>query len=234
MLSAASLTSWEQQQVALATMVQSAVLVRDLAHEGEVPQDQLAACINPLLVLDPQSLDDVYSDLSSLSRGFQTIQDMFGSDRVRSLAEVIRYTNGIMLLRNKLLEDDEMQDTLRRRLQYLDPLPSRIDDLEEDGASSQRSHQERILQQLANLYQDTISTLTFRVQVQGKIDNLKDDLIANSIRALLLAGIRSAVLWYQLGGRRWRLVVHRKRIRATAAGIRRKLIAPVQQDSSGK
>ena len=108
MLSAASLTSWEQQQVALATMVQSAVLVRDLAHEGEVPQDQLAACINPLLVLDPQSLDDVYSDLSSLSRGFQTIQDMFGSDRVRSLAEVIRYTNGIMLLRNKLLEDDEM------------------------------------------------------------------------------------------------------------------------------
>lgn len=168
----------------------------------------------------------MYNDLSALSLGLQTIQDMFGSDRVQALGEVIRYTHGIMLLRNRLMEDVEMQDTLRRRIQYLDPLPKRFD---EDENSRQSDHQERILQQLANLYQDTISTLSFRIQVQGKIENLKNEQIANRIRALLLAGIRSAVLWYQLGGRRWRLVVHRKRIRTTAAEIRRKLIAPVQE-----
>lgn len=38
MLTAASLTSWEQQQLALAAMVQSATLVRDLAQQGEAPQ----------------------------------------------------------------------------------------------------------------------------------------------------------------------------------------------------
>lgn len=226
MLTAASLTSWEQQQLALAAMVQSATLVRDLAQQGEAPQQQLTACINPLLQLDPHSISDVYNDLSALSLGLQTIQDMFGSDRVQALGEVIRYTHGIMLLRNRLMEDVEMQDTLRRRIQYLDPLPKRFD---EDENSRQSDHQERILQQLANLYQDTISTLSFRIQVQGKIENLKNEQIANRIRALLLAGIRSAVLWYQLGGRRWRLVVHRKRIRTTAAEIRRKLIAPVQE-----
>ncbi len=227
MLTAAKLTKWEQQQVAFAAMVQSAMLVRDLAHDGQVPQEQLAACINPLIQLNPQSFDEVYTELSALTRGFQTIKDMFGSDRVQSLGEVIRYTHGIMLLRTRLMEDDEMQDTLRRRIQYLDPLPTGFDD-DEEAKSAQMAHQERILQQLANLYQDTISTLSFRIQVQGKIENLKDETIANSIRALLLAGIRSAVLWYQLGGRRWRLVVYRKRISATAAEIRRKLIAPVQ------
>lgn len=231
MLTAASLTNWEQQQLALAAVVQSAVLVRDLAYEGEVPQDQLAACINPLLQIDPDSIDNVYSELSSLNHGFKTIHDMFGSEKVRALGEVMRYTHGIILLRNRLMEDEEMQDTLRRRLQYLDPLPTEIASAEE-GESSQLAHQERIMQQLANLYQDTISTLTFRIQVQGKIENLKNERIANSIRALLLAGIRSAVLWYQLGGRRWRLLVFRKRIRETAAGISHRLITTVQDEQA--
>ncbi len=229
MLTAADLTHWEQQQLALAAQVQCAALVRDLAQHGEVPQQQLAACINPLLQLNPGSISDVYAELPALSHGLQTVQDMFSSDRLQSLGEVIRYTHGIMLLRNRLLEDEEMQDTLRRRIQYLDPLPVSIDDTED---SRQLDHQERILQQLANLYQDTISTLSFRIQVQGKIENLKNEHLANRIRALLLAGIRSAVLWYQLGGRRWRLVIYRKRIRTTAAEIRRKLIAPVQESSS--
>ena len=231
MLTAASLTNWEQQQVALAAMVQCAVLVRDLAYEGEVPQDQLAACINPLLQISPDSIDDIYSELSALTRGFLTVQDMFGGDRSRPQSEVLRYTHGIMLLRNQLMDDAEMQDTLQRRLQYLDPLPTEIE-INDEGESSQLAHQERIMQQLANLYQDTISTLTFRIQVQGKIENLKNERIANSIRALLLAGIRSAVLWYQLGGRRWRLLVYRKRIRETATGIRRNLISTVQDEQA--
>jgi len=59
------------------------------------------------------------------------------------------------------------------------------------------------------------------------MEHLKNEHVANRIRALLLAGIRSAVLWYQLGGRRWRLVIYRKRIEETAGNIRRKLIVSV-------
>lgn len=231
-LTAADLSKWEQQHVALAAVAQSAALVRDLAYEGEVPQRQLAACINPLLQLSASSVDDVYPELPDLTRGFQILQEMFSNDRVKQHGDVIRYTLGMLLLRNKLMADGEMQEVLRRRLQYLDPLPAGEayldgDSLREADDNPQFSHQERILQQLANLYQDTISTLSYRIQVQGKIDNLKNERIANSIRALLLAGIRSAVLWYQLGGRRWRLVVYRKRIKETASNIRRRLIAPV-------
>lgn len=229
MLIASTLSKWEQQLVALATVAQSAALVRDLAYEGQAPQEQLAACINPLIQLEAPSIDSIYPELSTLTRGFQTLQDMFSNDRVQTQGEVVRYTLGMLLLRNKLMADRDMQDTLRRRLQYLDPLPTDLEqlDAEPNGEGQVFSHQERILEQLANLYQDTISTLSYRIQVQGKIDNLKNERIANSIRALLLAGIRSAVLWYQLGGRRWRLVVYRKRIKETAGNLRRGLIAPV-------
>ena len=236
MLTANSLSKWEQQSVALAAVSQCALLVRDLAYQGKVPQEQMAACINPLIQLQAPSIDDVYPELGALNCGFQTLQEMFSNDRVQSHGETVRYTLGMLLLRNKLMADSSMQDTLRRRLQYLDPLPNSLpESLPEDSGNTQNddaenrlfSHQERILEQLANLYQDTISTLSYRIQVQGKIDNLKNERIANSIRALLLAGIRSAVLWYQLGGRRWRLVVYRKRIKETANSLRRSLIAPV-------
>ncbi|MDX1397057.1 MAG: DUF489 family protein [Oceanospirillum sp.] len=35
---------------------------------------------------------------------------------------------------------------------------------------------------------------------------------AEKVRALLFAGIRSAILWHQLGGRRWKLLLGRKKI----------------------
>ena len=81
-----------------------------------------------------------------------------------------------------------------------------------------------VIRQLAALYQDTISTLGYRIQIQGKAEHLKNDDVANSIRAVLLSGIRSAVLWRQLGGRRWRLLIYRRRICETATHIRKGLI----------
>jgi high frequency lysogenization protein len=46
--------------------------------------------------------------------------------------------------------------------------------------------------------------------VQGASTYLRDSAYAEQIRALLLAGIRSAVLWAQKGGSRWRLIWNRK------------------------
>ncbi|MDA0687976.1 MAG: high frequency lysogenization protein HflD [Proteobacteria bacterium] len=222
----AEFSRWEQQNLALAAVTQCATLVRDLANEGDVPQTQLAACINPLMATSPDSIDEIYPHPADLARGVGIMQEMFGNERLREHGEVVRYTLGIILLRGKLMADSEMQDTIHRRLQYLDPIPR--DELPAaDPDNPGFSHQERIFKQLATLYQDTISTLSYRIQVQGKIAHLKNDFTANRIRALLLAGIRSAVLWHQLGGRRWRMVVYRRRIQETAVNLRRKLITAV-------
>jgi high frequency lysogenization protein len=47
--------------------------------------------------------------------------------------------------------------------------------------------------------------------INGEVSYLKDPEKVTCIRALLLAGIRSAVLWRQKGGRRWEIVLSRNK-----------------------
>lgn len=68
---------------------------------------------------------------------------------------------------------------------------------------------DNIAASFAGLYQDTISTFKQRIQVHGDMRFLQQDITAAKVRALLFAGIRSARLWRQLGGRRWHLLTKR-------------------------
>lgn len=219
---------WEYQNIALAAVTQSAALVHRLAVNGEAPQQELIAVINPLFALDPDSSDAVYPQLRDLTLGLRTTQSIFGNERSPENSEMVRCTLGMLLLRNRLTASDEMQNSIRSRLRHIDPLePLPASDSDAQSREAALARQERSFRQLAGLYQDTISTLSYRIQVQGKVEYLKDDDVANKIRALLLAGIRSAVLWYQLGGRRWRLLIYRRRVQEAAGKIRRKLLTSV-------
>ena len=76
-----------------------------------------------------------------------------------------------------------------------------------------------MLARLADTYASTVSQLQPRIMVQGEPDYLNTPANANRIRALLLAGMRSAVLWRQLGGHRLKLLWTRKRIVACAQAM---------------
>lgn len=69
-----------------------------------------------------------------------------------------------------------------------------------------------VMASLAHAYSQTISRLNPRILVHGDPERLNDTDTANRIRALLLAGIRAAVLWRQTGGSRLKLLFRRKRI----------------------
>ncbi len=222
-----SLSRWEQQNLALAAVAQCAALVHSYAARGDGPQVETCAAINPLLALDPPKISQIYPELGDLSLGLRTLQDIFSSDKMREHAEVVRYTLGMLLLRNRLVAGRSMQEEIRQRLRHVDLLQPLDAEALDDPDHPRHQEQDRQFRQLASLYQDTISTLSYRIQVQGKIDFLQDENIANKIRSLLFAGIRSAVLWYQLGGRRWRLVIYRKRIHETAHNLRRTAITTV-------
>jgi high frequency lysogenization protein len=55
--------------------------------------------------------------------------------------------------------------------------------------------------------------------VSGESQHLSNPDQANKIRALLLAGMRSAVLWAQLGGSRWQILLWRRRLTQEAERI---------------
>jgi high frequency lysogenization protein len=73
---------------------------------------------------------------------------------------------------------------------------------------------ENVLANLGEVYQNTISTLQPRIMVNGEQEYLSRPEIANKIRACLLAGVRSAILWRQCGGTRWKFLFYRKKIQA--------------------
>lgn len=214
-VSAAELSRWEQQSVALAAVAQCADMVRRLALEGSAPEGEMAVCVDALLALDPKDLDAVYPDLRGVRSGLRTLAAILGDSRVKENAELLRYTLGMLALRKRLAANPAMARLMRSRLRGM--APARPDG-DPEGA-------ERLFARVALLYMETISTLSYRIQVQGRAGTLKSDRVVNRIRTMLLAGIRSAMLWHQLGGRRWRLLLHRRRVEEAAADVRRRLEA---------
>ena len=116
----------------------------------------------------------------------------------------MRYLIGMIYLEARLSKQKDMLDKISTGIAEAGD--------SEHMSTEQLAENPDIIKQLARLYQQTISTLSFRIQVSGKPQYLKNADIANTIRATLFAGIRSAVLWHQLGGRRWHFLIKRRRI----------------------
>ena len=75
---------------------------------------------------------------------------------------------------------------------------------------------ENVLANIADLYQNNISQINPRIMVMGEPRHLENSLVANKIRALLLAGIRSAWLWRQCGGSKMGFLWNRRKLREEA------------------
>lgn len=194
-----------QQTLALAGVAQSAFLVDQLAQHGLAAQDKLNTCLQSLFITNPVSTEEVYGSVSKLRLGLQVLEEIFISkENSLKSPELMRYLIGIIYLEARLSKQKDMLDKISTGIAETgDNQPVSAGQLVENPD---------IIKQLARLYQQTISTLSFRIQVSGKPQYLKNADIANTIRACLFAGIRSAVLWHQLGGRRWHFLIKRRRI----------------------
>jgi len=192
-----------QHCLALSGVAQSAYLVKQLAQHGMVGQDKLNTLIRSLFISNPETTEEVYGSVSRLNLGMQVLQEIVRNDEGSLKSpDVLRYFLGLMHLERNLMAKKGMLGVIGERLDAMKHLPLEDPDL---GNS-------QLIQELSSLYKDTLSTLPFRIQVTGEVNFLKNEDIANKIRAVLLAGIRSAVLWYQLEGRRWHLLVGRRKI----------------------
>ncbi|MEE3157932.1 MAG: DUF489 family protein, partial [Pseudomonadota bacterium] len=113
-----------------------------------------------------------------------------------------------------------LQRQLAKRDDMLQVLGQRIAQAEHQVEHFGLLH-DNVMASLGSTYQDTISTLRLRIQVHGDMRYLQQPEVANRVRTLLLAGIRSATLWRQLGGHRWQLLLQRRKLLdATRAVLR--------------
>lgn len=192
-----------EQTLALAGIAQAAFLVHQLAHHGVAAQDKLATAINSLFVTRPKTTEEVFGKTERLNLGLQVLQELLtGNSAVFTPSEVMRYMMGLLFLQYKLSGKPRMLDDISKGLDAI-----KLQFPEGDLADKPEA-----IRELSRLYQGTLSTLSFRIHVRGEVNHLKNDHTACRIRAVLFAGVRSAVLWRQVGGKRWHLLFQRKRI----------------------
>lgn len=192
------LTRLHHRTLALAGVIQAAVLVDRVARSGQVDPAAFNAVIHSLFSFDPESPVAVFGSVYNLRPGLQALERILSGDGRAEYQQPIRYAMGILHLQKKLAAEPEMQAVIRSRLQHAE---KKLEHFTQDINDISTS--------IAAIYQDTISHFKYRIQVTGSHQQLQDSNNANKIRALLLAAIRSAVLWRQLGGHRYQLLLSR-------------------------
>lgn len=204
--------TFDEQILALAGVFQAATLVHQIAHRGTCPEAALEASIGSLFITDPQNTLDVYGDLYGLREGLVVMGGVLDKQAGTKDVEILRYALNLIHLESRLKKRSDMLDVIASRLQQA-----------QRGVDHFGLLHTNVMANIASIYVDTISTFRMRIQVSGEPMHLRVEENAARIRALLMAGIRSAYLWRQLGGRRWQLVFRRRQVIEAANDLRRQL-----------
>jgi high frequency lysogenization protein len=209
----------EEKVLALAGIFQSARLAQRLAYTNTVIELPFATSIYSILITEAKHTHDVFAmdslaDIEGLRPGLEAVRDKLGGNTDSDDFEVARYVIGMIQLAKKLNGDAELMQKLSDGIDTIATnFPPPADGLQGIEIS------EDLIRQIADLYSNTISHLSPRIIVNGDPDVLKGELAPAKIRAVLMAGIRAAHLWWQLGGRRWQVLFRRGQFSDAAARV---------------
>jgi high frequency lysogenization protein len=190
----------EEQAIALAGMFQGCHLVQQVARQGLADPHALAANIHSLFQVDTESVIDAYGELRDLAPGLRLAYRQLSGTEPRD-NDLTRYLLSLVQLERKLASH-----------------PGRLENISQGiaSAAARLAHfpptHSNILASLADIYAENLSSLKPRIMVSGESVYLQNPDNVNRIRALLLSGIRSAMLWRQIGGRRRQLLFGRARV----------------------
>jgi len=189
------------QVLAFAAMCQCAQLVHNLARTGTIDNQQWQVCINSVLITDPEHPHDIYPSSSDLFLGFKTMIEQLSDTSSGRNIEITKYVAGLIALERKLMKS---QQSLASMSQRVDQVKRQLHHFELDDPA--------VIANLASIYSDIISPLGSKIKISGTPAQLQQKLVQEKIRALLLAGVRAAVLWRQMGGKRRHLLLARKEL----------------------
>lgn len=196
----------ESRVIAMAGVLQACRLVRDIATQGRTDPVAAQTSLGSVFRFDADSAADVFGGLNGLRVGLETLLDQFENDK-RDLT-LTQLVLGVLRLERKLTRRPAMLRELRGGIEAIQ---RQVDHLGVAHASVQA--------RLAELYVATLSQLRPRVVVHGNPLQLADAQKVEQIRALLLAAVRAAVLWRQVGGSQLRLLMRRREYAMLARGL---------------
>lgn len=192
----------QDRTMAFAGICQAAYLVQKVARDGSCDEAALCESLSSILVTDPAHPLEVYNNTHLAIRdGYHALVTQLGANNNPNNVELTRYVVSLIALERKLAKRKEVLHQLSDRIGQIERQLQHFNLLDE-----------QILANLASIYSDLISPVGPRIQVTGTPLFLQQSIVQHKVRALLLAGIRAAVLWRQLGGSRTQLLFSRKKM----------------------
>ncbi len=173
------------------------------AHADRIATGQSDAPPSHLLgavfAYDQSDLDALFQPQTAFVGSLDHAADLLRGELTS--AHPARYTVSILKLATSL---GKSRETIERLRQLLEATPSHQQD----------AHR------AAEIYSETLSKLSPTIVIHGTRNRLAQPNIADAVRATLLAGVRFAWMWQQLGGRQWHLLIKRRRLLQTINEMR--------------
>jgi len=191
--------------LALAGVFNAAALVDEVAYRSEPDAATLDLALAPLFRFDAPDTAAVYGGADKLRLGLEALARSLGAPRGPHDELIVRYALGLLHFERLYLADQTMQGELKSLL--------RRAQLQADASGVTG---ETTVGTLAEGWSKTLGRIRPRILVNGEPARLREPRNVTLIRALLLAGLRSAVLWRQVGGSRWSLMLGRASLRRAA------------------
>ena len=191
-------SSFDDRVLALAGIAQALQQVRRIAETGHSDAAVARTAMDSVLRIDAPSPAAVYGDMRQLEPGLRLLRDYFRNQGKDDLLP--RRALAVMQLERRFVREASTLSKVQASIQRKAGLARELGD----------STHPDVLAAMGGLYADTISQLKPRIMVQGNPHYLGQPSVVAEIRALLLAAVRSAVLWRQLGGNYWDFLFSRK------------------------
>ncbi len=186
-----------ERALALAGLAQALKQVRRIAETGEADAAVLETALDSVFRVDAESPETVYGEARALEPGLRLLHGYLTSRS--DDAHLPRLALSVTQLERRFVRDGAMAQQVHDGILAAQPSGQRLGNTHPD-----------VLAALGSLYAGTVSHLRPRVLVQGNPHYLGQADIVAEIRAVLLASLRSAVLWRQLGGSPWDLLLRRR------------------------
>ncbi|WP_372882072.1 high frequency lysogenization protein HflD [Psychromonas sp.] len=190
----------ESRCIAFAAICQAAYLIDKIATKGTCPDSAaFDASLHSIMRVESDTPLEIYGSYSALEVGFRSMLEQLDNAGNSRNMQITKYIIGMLTLEKKLNKNKATLSLLGQRINQVQRQLAHFD-----------INDASVLSNLDSIYRDLISTLGPKIQINGSPSCLQQAQTQHKIRALLLAGVRGAVLWRQLGGKRRHLIFSRK------------------------
>lgn len=199
----------EERVLALAGVVQCAAIVDALATQGDADEYATKASIDAFFLRDSRQIEAFFENTANVGLGLIRLGELFSGSPTEEVRRQTGYAFQMVQLSKQMADRPDMLGVIGADMDRMEALGDNLNEQERRA-------------QVGELYQKTISKLSFRIQVQGQHGYLRQEETASTIRAILFCGIRFSHLWRQQGGGQMDFLFRKSQIKNIAGQLAEK------------